>query len=233
MFKKIWGMTTLLALALIAAKSWATDDNQPAQALAGLIANLNTYQADFEQRVNNEYGEEIDFSAGAFSIQRPDHFRWEIKEQFPQVIVADGDHLWTYDQDLEQVTIQNQLKMLADSPLLLLTSTAAELAEAFAITQVPLEGKDGDNHLFLLKPKNESSVFDSVNILFEDRKLTELLMADTLGQKTTVQFSNIKLNEPLASDLFSFEIPEGVDVVDSRESVAPASDVENTNKPKQ
>ena len=193
------------------------------KALANLIGDLKTYQADFEQRVNNEFGKELDFSSGTFSIKRPDNFRWEIKESFTQTIVADGKQLWTYDEDLEQVTIQDQNQVLANSPLLLLTSDGTELAESFDISLVTLEKTEdvveSDNLLFLLKPKQTGNVFDSVHILFEDKKLTELLMADTLGQKTSVKFSSVKINEKLDPSLFNFTVPEGVDVVDSREQV--------------
>ncbi|TQV76625.1 outer membrane lipoprotein chaperone LolA [Aliikangiella marina] len=187
------------------------------QSMAALIKNLKTYQADFDQRVMNEYGKEMDYSTGTFTIQKPNHFRWEVKEQFPQLIVADGEHLWTHDMDLEQVTIQNQNEVVAGSPLLFLTSGAKQLAASFDITQ--LEVKEAVHQLFSLKPKSEESVFDSVTILFEEGKLTELYLADTLGQNTIVKFYHVKQNEKIDPALFSFQMPEGVDIVDSRATV--------------
>ncbi|TQV86505.1 outer membrane lipoprotein chaperone LolA [Aliikangiella coralliicola] len=197
-------------------KKGAKKESSSVQKFAENIENLRTYQADFEQRVQNENGKEIDFSSGRFSIQRPNHFRWEVKLNFEQLIVADGDHVFTYDPELEQVTVQNQSKLLADSPLLLMTSDAEALAEAFNITTVDLADKP-DSELFQLTPKKEGNIFDSVHILFEKNKIAELLMADTLGQKTSVKFSNIQVNQKLDSAQFSFVIPEGVDVIDSRE----------------
>jgi outer membrane lipoprotein carrier protein len=212
------------AVSMLASLSVEADDKSKADdataVLASLIANLNSFQSDFEQRVHSENGKEIDFSAGTFSIRRPNLFRWEIKQNFAQVIVADGKNLWTYDTDLEQVTIQNQVTLLADSPLLFLTSTAEELARAFRVTDLSTKAIPG-NHLFLLKPVKKESVFDSIHILFENGLMTELLMADTLGQKTTVKFTTAKLNLKLADNLFSFTVPDGVDVVDSRANHQP------------
>lgn len=184
--------------------------------LAQLIKNLISYKANFKQSVRNEYGEEIDSSSGLFAIQKPNHFRWEIKEKFAQLIIADGEHLWTYDKDLEQVTIQNQSKMLADSPLLFLTSGTKKLSESFIVTQPSIKD-DKDKKLFMLKPKDGEGVFDSVHVLFDKKQLTEIFMKDTLGQQTTISFSDIQLNSKLDIHLFTFQIPEGVDVVDSRE----------------
>ncbi|WP_196137524.1 outer membrane lipoprotein chaperone LolA [Aliikangiella sp. G2MR2-5] len=193
-------------------------DTTAAQLLVKKIGGLKTFEAKFEQRVKNENGVEIDFTSGKFSIERPDHFRWEVKESFEQVIVADGEYLYTYDPELEQVTIQLQNHALADSPLLLMTSDAEALADAFDIKLLTLSSAE-DGNLFLLKPRKDGNIFSSVHILFKNNEITELLMADSLGQQTSVIFSDIRTNIELPQSLFQFVIPEGVDVIDSREYV--------------
>jgi len=203
----------------LAADDTGSKESDAANSLAEKISSLRTYQADFEQRVNDESGSELDFTSGVFLIERPNHFRWQIKQQYEQLIVADGDHVFTFDPDLEQVTIQNQSRLLADSPLLFLTSNAQVLSESFKISEVDVS-ENNNRQLFHLEPKGEGGIFESVHILFEDNEMIELLMADTLGQQTSVKFSNIKLNQKLDVSLFSFVIPEGVDVVDSRERVS-------------
>lgn len=216
MLKKYAVLIFLFFSASILAQQPESQKQSAASFLAEKISDLRTYQADFEQRVNNELGREIDFSSGVFLIEKPNHFRWQIKQQFEQLIVADGDHIFTYDPDLEQVTIQNQSELLADSPLLFLTSSAEDLESSFEISQVNI-GEEKNSQLFYLTPKGEGGIFEKVHILFKDDQMVELLMADTLGQQTSVRFSNIKINQKLDVSLFSFVIPEGVDVVDSRE----------------
>jgi len=220
MLKKLISFVLLCNLNLNAQEAVTNqaDSTLAANNLAEKISQLRTYQAEFEQRVNNEAGKEIDFSSGVFLIEKPNHFRWQINQPYEQLIVADGDHIFTHDPDLEQVTIQNQSQLVADSPLLFLTSNAQELQSSFDITQIELaEKKDG--FLFYLKPKGDGGVFESVHILFEKNTMKELLMQDTLGQQTSVQFSNIQINQKLEPSLFSFVIPEGIDVVDSRERI--------------
>lgn len=186
--------------------------------LGALMAEIKTFQAEFQQRVFSEAGNEIDYAAGDFYIERPNHFRWHIKESFEQLIVADGDHVFTYDPELEQVTVQNQSKLLANSPLLLLTSSRESLSESFLIeaSDLPVEANDLEKILFSLKPKNTEGVFAGVNILFEQGVMKELLLLDSIGQKTVVSFSAQKKNPQLDVALFSFVMPEGVDVIDSR-----------------
>ena len=44
-------------------------------------------------------------STGTFEFQRPNRFRFDYRKPFEQTIVADGQTLWLYDVDLNQVTL--------------------------------------------------------------------------------------------------------------------------------
>lgn len=210
-------LTVLILFSLFSHSTLANKKKQTdVEKFVKQIAEFNNYQADFEQRVNNESGKEIDVTSGQFSIQRPNYFRWETKKEFEQLIVADGKDIFTYDIDLDQVTIQTQSELLANSPLLLMTSDAKTIEKSFDVTKIDLS--DNQKALFQLKPKDQEGVFELVNILFQKNQLTELMMIDSLGQQTSVTFSNIKTNTEFESNLFSFVMPEGIDIVDSRET---------------
>ncbi len=198
-------------------------DLKDAKKLAEILQSTMTYQADFKQSVFRDDATEPDVTTGRFLIHRPNHFKWQTKTDYEQIIIADGDHLWTYDPDLEQVTIQNQNLVLTNSPLLLLTSGVEELVKAYDIKRIKNIGKDENNKkpnefLFLLKPK-ENSLFESVHILIKDKKITELFLTDALGSKTTVEFLNVIRNEKIDVQEFIFETPDGTDVIDSREQL--------------
>jgi outer membrane lipoprotein carrier protein len=191
--------------------------NQDAKKLAEILADTLTYQADFEQNVYRENSDKAEVTKGQFLIQRPNHFRWETISPFEQSIVADGKNLWTYDPELEQVSLQNQQAVLADSPLLLLTSSVESLIKAFDIKLINNKSKDGQD-LFALTPR-ENSLFESVHILIEGNKIKEFFLLDTLGGRTSVIFSNIHLNQQMDTKTFLFVPPEGVDLIDSREVI--------------
>ena len=191
--------------------------NKDANKLASILADTLTYQAEFKQSVYRENSDQADVTTGRFLIQRPNHFRWQTSEPFEQAIIADGDHLWTYDPELEQVTIQNQQSVLADSPLLLLTSSVESLVEAFDIIEINNKDRQ-DQQLFALSPK-KNSLFESVHILIEDKKIKEFFLVDTLGGRTGVEFKNIALNQKVDVKEFIFVPPEGIDIIDSRETI--------------
>lgn len=191
--------------------------------LAKILANTLTYQADFEQSVYRDTSAEAEITIGQFLIQRPNHFKWETIRPYQQSIIADGKYLWNFDPELEQATIRDQQSVLSDSPLLLLTSSADSLVKAFDVSEVnnsqaKIAGEE-NQYLFALKPK-ENGLFESVHILIEQNKIKELFLVDTLGGRTSVKFSNIKLNQKIEIQEFIFTPPEGVDVIDSRENIA-------------
>ncbi len=185
-----------------------------AKYLSQILSNTMTFEADFEQNVYRETSDQPETTLGRFLIQRPNHFRWETKQPFEQAIIADGRALWTYDPELEKVTIQDQQSVLADSPLLLLTSSVEKLLQAFDVQQVE-SNEEQKRQLFSLTPI-EPGLFESVHILIIDLKITEFFLLDTLGGRTSVVFSNIKLNQRLSLSEFIFTPPEGIDVIDSR-----------------
>jgi outer membrane lipoprotein carrier protein len=196
------------------AQNKSANTQTDAEYLSKILADTMTFEAGFEQKVYRENSDQPETTIGRFLIQRPNHFRWETAQPFEQAIIADGRALWTYDPELEQVTIQDQQSVLADSPLLLLTSSVEKLVESFDIQQMESDNNP-QRQLFALIPK-ETGLFESVHLLIKDKKITEFFLLDTLGGRTSVVFSNIKLNQPLELSEFIFSPPEGIDVIDSR-----------------
>ena len=199
--------------------------NEAAILLTEILKNTITYRAQFKQSVYRENSDIADVTLGTFLIQRPNHFRWQTTKPFEQTIVADGESLWTYDPELEQATLQNQHAVLADSPLLLLTSSVGSLIEAFDISEIATREEKGadkkpvkDKHLFSLLPR-KNSLFETVHILIKDKKIEEFFLTDTLGGRTSVEFSNIELNQKIDIYDFIFVPPKDIDIIDSREFI--------------
>ena len=75
--------------------------------------------------------------------------------------------------------------------------------------------------LFLLKPRDSSQLFDSLELSFNKldnfQPLTKMVIRDASGQITDISFSDVRHNPKLKQNLFTFEIPQGVDVIDGRQ----------------
>ena len=177
---------------------------QPIAALRSFFAGLETLQADFEQQVMDEYGRVQQSSRGHMWIMRPGRFRWDYEEPYRQQIVADGTRLWSYDEDLEQVTVQAAGKVLTATPAMLL-SGEQPLEQVFTLKA------DADSVRLL--PKTDDSNITALNLYLEAGVLQEITAQDSFGNITTFRFSNLERNPSLPADLFVFVPPAGADVV--------------------
>lgn len=174
------------------------------------LASLKTLSADFAQVVRNRDGQVVDRASGTLSLSRPNRFRWDYRQPYLQTIVADGERLWLYDSDLEQVTVRALEAGLGSTPAMLL-SGSGKVGDAF--TALALE-REGEWTWARLRPKQESSDFDRVGLAFDARgELAAMELRDKLGQATVIEFGNVRRNPALDAALFRFEPPPGADVI--------------------
>lgn len=136
------------------------------QQLEAFLEDLTTLQADFEQTLQQD--DEASYtSSGVFYLKRPGQLRWEYTAPSEQLIVADGDRIWLYDIELEQVSHRSQQAALVGTPAQLL-SDQAPIKEHFLVTD--LGETDGLSWVELL-PKGKESQFASLRLALDDNRL--------------------------------------------------------------
>jgi len=189
----------------------------PALALAGGRAALDRFSEGlrsldgrFVQQVRDPQGQPGARSEGRIALRAPRQFRWEYQSPYQQLIVADGDHVWMYDPDLEQVTVRVQSYEEQTSPLAALIDPG-ELDRQFMVSD---GGRaDGLDWVALKARKPAESAVQSARLGFDANGLGAMVFEDQLGQRTEVRFSGWTRNGSLPASLFRFAPPEGVDVV--------------------
>jgi outer membrane lipoprotein carrier protein len=190
----------------------AIADEGPAVApeqLRAFLAETVTLEARFSQVLLEADSAHAQVSEGSFYLHRPQRFRWDYTSPTPQLVVADGEHLWLYDPDLEQVTVRRLDDGLSSTPAMLLSGDGA-LEDSFRLGAAYQE--DGLDWVELA-PLSEAADFAAVRVGFEAGRLASMELMDALGQTTVIRFSDVKLNPPLDAALFSFSPPAGVDVI--------------------
>jgi len=195
-------LTMLLSFSLSAADSASTKLNT-------FVKNVVTYKANFQQTVLDPQGNVMEKAQGVFVLERPGKFRWDYQEPFPQHIVADGQRIWFYDVDLEQVTVKSQQEALTDTPATLLSGNSLP-TDKYLVTDIPSE----DGMLWVeLIPRNVDSSFQSIALAFDQYGLRTMIMKDSFDQRTRLVFSQAQENPVLTKDTFVFTPAPGVDVV--------------------
>lgn len=169
---------------------------------------IHTMKAQFSQQVSAS-GRTVSSSSGHMALSRPGKFLWQTDKPMRQVVVADGQSLWVYDVELEQVTVKRQEKGLGGTPALFLSGYDDSVARDF---RVSMHAK-GTRAVFDLNAKSSKLNFQAVRLVFEGETLSRLELDDQLGQHTLVNMTHVKTNPQLSNALFQFKPPKGVDVV--------------------
>ncbi|MDN7131847.1 outer membrane lipoprotein chaperone LolA [Halomonas sp. MC140] len=195
------------ALGLTFAAPVLADD--AAERLTERLDPLESYQASFEQQILDGSGDRLQSARGEMWLSRPGLLRWEVDAPYSQIVVSDGDDVYLYDPDLEQVTIQAMDDRVTHTPALLLSGSASDLTESY---EVFYEQDDGDD-VFTLVPISADTLFEELSMVFDADTLTELWMMDSTGQRTSITFSDITSNGNVDRSKFDFDIPEGTDVI--------------------
>jgi outer membrane lipoprotein carrier protein len=165
-------------------------------------------RGSFAQSVAGRAGRKPQQSAGFFALQRPGKFRWSYEKPYKQLLVSDGKKLWSYDPDLNQVTVRKLGDALGSSPAALLAGDGLE--NNFVLT----EGGELDGFEFVeATPKAKEGTFERVRIGFKDKLPRVMEVRDNFGQTTTLLLSQFEVNTPLPADTFRFTPPKGADVV--------------------
>ncbi len=149
-------------------------------------------------------------SQGEFEFQRPGKFRWIYRKPYEQVIVSDGQFLFLYDKDLNQVTRKKLAGALPASPASILFG-ANDLERDFRVEN---DGnKDGVEWIRAL-PLAKDSPFERIRIGFASGLPVAMELRDSFGQRTELSFSHVQRNPSLSPERFRFNPPAGVDVLD-------------------
>jgi len=171
--------------------------------------DLHTLEADFHQQVLTSEGKLQQESDGHVWILRPGRFRWNYLTPYKQQLVADGRHLWSYDEDLAQVSVQPMDKVFSSTPAMLLSGNEP-LEKVFRLQEQPAE--DGQQQV-LLKPISDDSSVIEVHLFFVKGDLSRIEASDNFGNTTTFTFSGLIRNAPVDENIFHFVPPPDVDVV--------------------
>lgn len=198
----------LLVLLGFAAPS-SGEEVQGAQALRDFLNDVVSLRAGFVQRIYAADSDEPQVSEGRLMIKRPGRFRWEYTAPTEQLVVCDGEKLWMYDPDLEQVTVRQIDQTLRGTPAMLLSGQAT-LDETFRV----LDSYREDGLAWVaLEPLSDSPEFENLRIGMADGVLTRMELTDSLGQMTRIDLSNTVTEADLEDSLFDFVPPEGADVI--------------------
>lgn len=177
--------------------------------LARFLAEVGSGQGEFTQTVIAGSGRKPQRSSGEFAFRRPGRFLWLYRTPYRQKLVGDGERMWAYDEDLNQVTVRKLGDALGATPAAILAGEG-DLARNFVLED---GGSAGGLDWIAARPRAADSAFEEMRLGFEGDHLRAMWIKDSFGQLTELRFERFERNPQLAEGLFRFQPPPGADVV--------------------
>lgn len=151
-------------------------------------------------------------ASGTVTFKRPGRMRWELKNGVDQVIVADGQTLWFYQPDEQQVLkAPFQAAFRSTTPISFLTGVG-RIADDFDVT---VDGKAGDRIALSLRPRKGEGELGQLKLSVDATSydIVGAQVTDPVGNITKLEFTDLRRNTGVGDALFRFEVPAGVDVI--------------------
>lgn len=162
---------------------------------------------------NRTMGKTFTFKGTVF-IRRPDKFRWEITDPDEQLIIIDGENLWIYTKENNQVIKESADKKGRAKLALLLLADINELKKNFTITVA----NDGSETLELgLMPNEATADVKSARLIVNksNYRIAGIKITDAYDNHSVYSFEETVFNSNIPDSRFVYVPPDGVEVVDS------------------
>ena len=185
------------------------------QILAGMekrYAN-SKISAKFLQESTIKAMEITDFASGRVYVRHPGMMRWEYEKPDKQVIITDGYKLWVYRPEDNQVMTGSAPEFFRDGRGASFLSDIKLIRKKFNIEL--LESKTNVFHELKLTPLEKNMDVTDIRLAVSKENFTVMRVVtyNFYRDETRIELLNSQFNVQLDDDLFSFEIPDGVDVL--------------------
>lgn len=204
MIKKVLVSLLVAAPIFLSSAAWAT----PQLELSTRLSKVNSFSADFKQKVISPEGDLLVEGEGDVAIQRPNLFRWNTVMPDENLLISDGKTLWYYSPFIEQVTAMWLKDATEQTPFVLLTRNSSADWTKYNVAQTA--------DTFTLTPKDRtSSMGKFVVTVAKSGEVRGFSVVEQDGQRSNFTFSKFS-GKTLTRDLFTFTPPKGVELDDQR-----------------
>ena len=148
-------------------------------------------------------------SSGTFVFARPGKFIWTYQKPYEQLLQADGETLYLYDKDLNQVTTRKLGGALGSSPAAILFGSN-DLEKNFTLAEA---GAHDGLEWLKATPKAKDTTFEQIGIGLKDGIPQAMELKDNFGQTVLLKFTSFQRNPALGAQTFKFDVPKGAEVV--------------------
>lgn len=174
------------------------------------------YSAVFTQETISKNLDAPAIVNGNVYFKKPGMIKWEYTDPIKQEIISDGETLWLYLPDDNQVRIYDAAEALKDQTFFSFLFGEGNITDDFeAVLGDPGPEQADEYYLIMLAPKRADTSIDRILLLVDKEKflIHQINTYDVLGNVTRVAFEDISVNSGLKDSMFHFIVPAGVEMI--------------------
>ncbi len=201
-----------LSISFLATPTLSSAQESDTARLEALLSDISSLSAEVTQLIIETDGGVLEESLIQMHMLRPNGFYWETLDPFPELVVTNGETLWNYQPDLEQVVIEDFNSDESELAAQLLSGNTDALGSDYEIETTT---EDNDFISFQLLPIAADSVYSRITISFLASEIESIHISSKNGEQTAWQFGKVERNKGLAMERFEFQVPDGIEVIDN------------------
>ena len=194
--------------------AWAlSDELATVKAIQKNYESVLTLKANFEQKAFVKMLNRTEVTRGTVQIKKPGKMKWVYNSPDPQILITDQKKLWLYTPEDDQATKMPIESVYSSNTPALFLAGQGKLTDTFDIAQV-LTKKD--KFVVVFTPKEAESSLSRLVLRANKNnyQITGATVYDVLGNKTSIRFRSIRLNQEIPESVFNFKVPAGVEMQD-------------------
>jgi outer membrane lipoprotein carrier protein len=196
--------------------AWGWTADEIAEGIQNRYRQIRDLQADFRQETTLPMMSRVNEARGQISLKIPGKLRWDYREGQKKIVVINDSTMWFYEPQDRQVTVTDLAKLPNSQDLLTFLTGVGDLRKEFLVdpAQPIQETREGFVLLHLL-PRSKNAQWTHLSLLVDPKtfQVVQTAFEGVQGDKTVIEYQNIRTDVGLPNDLFKFDIPAGTDVL--------------------
>ena len=183
-------------------------------ALENRYGSMKDISSSFKQETFLSIASRIEKAEGKVYIKKGGKMFWDYIQPTPQKIILEGENLWIYLPDEKQV-VESSITSFSSHIVADLIYGKVNIMKRFNVSFLSTDSEDNSSNIILeLLPKEYNPTIKRLLLEIDPAGslITETVLEDELGTKTTLMFSEIKVDKGIEDSCFTFTPPPGVEI---------------------
>ena len=176
---------------------------------------IESFSASFEQTMTTRGISQQE--SGVVMMKKPGKMYWEYQEPTEKYFVSDGEKVYFYVPQDNQVLVSHLDLAANDSPLMFLLGRG-DIRRDFEVEMEDKSAEAGEDSTVTLKlvPREPQPEFSELLLTVSPATflIHKLTVIEPIGQQREYELTNFKQNEPISDRQFELKVPSHVEIIE-------------------